>query len=108
MYEDYRPEPVDISEVMLSGELKRLVGRLARNQHEVTAREYFEAGWAFGDSRDTAKRLTPMLMPYSELTEVQRQWDIRIAETVVKTIIAMGYRIEKDQRGADAEADVRQ
>lgn len=93
MYENYRPEPIDTSGVYLSEDMIRLIEKLAKNQHELRAKEFMDAGWVFGDRRDTLRRTHPILMPYSELTEGQKLSDIRTVTAIVKTIIALGHTI---------------
>lgn len=97
MFEDYYPEPIDTKEVVLSDEMKRLIERLAYNQHELRAKEYIDAGWVFGDRRDISKHTHPNLMPYSELTEEQKEGDLRLVTAVVKSILALGYTISDRQ-----------
>ena len=93
MYEDYTPTPVDTSGVVLSEDIVRLIRRLAENQHELRCRAYLEAGWVFGDQRDSYRRTHPGLMPYRELTEEMKRNDLLTGESLVKTIYALGYRI---------------
>ena len=86
--------PVDTSGVELSGEMIRLIDILARNMHESRAKEYLEAGWRFGDSMDIVKRTHPDLMPYDELTDIQKERYVSTASSVVKTMTAIGFKLK--------------
>ena len=46
---------------------------------------------------DDEKKLTPCLVPYNELPEAEKEYDRITALETLKTIIKLGYRIEKDR-----------
>src|SRR5687768_8675030 len=91
---DYQPQPIDTSKIELGPELVELTEYLARNTHEVWARGRIIEGWRYGPRRDDANRLHPGLVPYSELTEGEKQFDRDTALETLKVILASGYRIE--------------
>src|SRR5687768_17723960 len=91
---DYQPQPIDTSKIVLGPELVELTEYLARNTHEVWARGRISEGWRYGPRRDDANRLHPGLVPYSELTEGEKQFDRDTALETLKVILASGYRIE--------------
>ncbi len=95
MYNDYIPIPVDTSGVELSGELIRLIDILARNMHESRAKEFLDSGWRFGDSMNIVNRTLPDLMPYDELTDIQKERYVSTASSIVKTMTAIGFKFKK-------------
>lgn len=92
---EYRPSPIDTSEVALSPELDQLTERLAQNIHDNWARQRMHDGWRFGQARDDHERQHPCLVPYDDLPESEKEYDRLSAMESLKAIVALGYRIDK-------------
>ena len=92
---DYRPSPRDTSGIRLPPEIAELTELLAKNTHENWARQRMDEGWRYGPKRDDARREHPSLVPYEQLPESEKEYDRRTAIETVKTILALGYRIER-------------
>ena len=93
----YKPAPVDTSDVKLPAQLLALTEQIAENVHENWAAARITEGWRYGPTRDDEKKLTPCLVPYCELPEAEKEYDRITALETLKTIIKLGYRIEKDR-----------
>ena len=91
----YKPAPRDTSGIVLPRPVEELTELLARNAHENWARGRMDEGWRYGPRRDDARKEHPNLVPYEELSESDRDYDRRTAMETVKTILVLGYRIEK-------------
>ena len=91
----YRPSPRDTSGVALPTPIERLTELLAKNTHEIWARQRLADGWRWGPRRDDERKEHPNLVPYEELSEEDKDYDRRTAMETIKTILALGYRIEK-------------
>lgn len=94
-HEEYEPRPRDTSGVRLPNDVAELTELLAKNTHENWARRRLEEGWRFGPRRDDAKKLHPLLVPYEQLPESEKEYDRQTAIETIKTILALGFRIEK-------------
>ncbi len=92
---EYRPVPRDTSGVKLPREISELTELLASNTHENWARQRMADGWRYGPKRDDEKKEHPSLVPYEQLSESEKEYDRTTAMETVKTILALGYRIEK-------------
>ena len=90
---NYVPEPIDTSDVKLSGDLLELSKLLAKNNHEVWARQRMKDGWRFGPARNDQRREHPSLVPYEKLPELEKKYDDIVVLEMIKAIIVMGYRI---------------
>jgi hypothetical protein len=90
----YVPHPVDTSKVSLR-EIEPLLEKLARNAHEIWAKKRMQDGWTYGARRDDTKRTHPCLVPYENLSESEKEYDRVMVNETLKTILALGYRIEK-------------
>lgn len=98
----YVPKPIDTSRVRLGDDLLALVEALARNNHEVWARQRMRDGWRYGPARNDERREHPSLVPYDELPDSEKRYDLNTVLGTLEATVALGYRIEKR---ADAPAE---
>jgi len=93
----YTPKPIDTSDITLPESLRALTEKLAENAHEVWAAGRIKEGWTYGEERNTEKKTTPCLVPYSELPESEKEYDRNTAMESIKLMIKLGYEVrEKD------------
>ena len=92
---NYTPNPIDTSDVELSGDLLELCEKLSENTHEVWAAGRVSQGWTYGEERNDKTKQTPCLVPYSELTETEKEYDRNTAMETLKLIVKLGYKITK-------------
>ena len=92
----YNPKPVDTSDISLQEELLALTERIAENVHDVWAAGRIAEGWTYGEKKDAEKKTTPLLIPYDELPESEKEYDRNTAFETLKLIVKMGYRIEQE------------
>ena len=91
----YIPQPVDTSDIKLSEELEKLVEKMAENVHEVWAKARIEQGWTYGEVRNDERKKHPCLVPYSELPEVEKEYDRNTSISTLKLILNLGFKISK-------------
>ena len=91
----YSPHPLDTTDVRLPESLNELMEQLARNVHEVWAAGRLADGWKWGEVRDDEQKLHPCLVSYDELPEIEKDYDRRTALATLKTIVKLGYTIDK-------------
>lgn len=91
----YTPQPIDTSEIMIPTELEPLVEVMAKNVHEVWAKERIIQGWTYGEHRDDIKKHHPCLVPYEELSEDEKKYDRNTSQETLKLIIKLGFSISK-------------
>lgn len=89
----YKPQPLDISDVVLSEELKNLTELLAKNVHDIWAENRIAQGWTYGEKRDDEKKQHPCLVPYEDLPEEEKLYDRETAMKTIKMIKKMGFQI---------------
>lgn len=92
---DYKPQPIDTSQVQLPRDVEELTEKLSRNAHDHWARQRMADGWRWGAARDDASKLHPSLIPYEELPESEKDYDRATAMETVKAIQALGFRISR-------------
>ncbi len=91
----YIPSPVDLSEVELPNDITSLVELIAKNVHDVWAKQRIEEGWTYGEVKDSIKKTTPCLVPYEELPEEEKEYDRKTAMETLKLVVKLGYKITK-------------
>ena len=93
---DYKPTPVNTDDVDLPKDILNLCEQLAKNTHDVWAKSRVEQGWTYGEIRNDAKKETPCLVAYDNLSENEKEYDRSTAMQTLKLIIKLGYAIRKD------------
>ena len=94
---EYKPAPLDVSDVQLPESLIELTEAIAENTHEVWSRNRMEEGWTYGPERDDKALKHPGLVPYDCLSEGEKDYDRSTAMNAIKLIVKLGYRIEKNR-----------
>lgn len=91
----YKPTPIDTSRIVLPQEILELTERIAENVHDVWAQGRIAEGWVLGDTKDPDKKTTPLLVPYAELPESEKEYDRNTAMETLRLILLLGYEIRK-------------
>ena len=92
----YHPAPLDLSDVTLPESLVELTEAIAENTHEIWSEGRMREGWTYGPVRDDKKLKHPDLVPYSDLSEGEKEYDRATAMNAIKLIVKLGYKIEKE------------
>ena len=95
MAKEYIPTPAETSEVKLPEELLPLIEEMAKNVHEVWARNRMDEGWTYGPVRDDAHKKHPCLVPYDDLPESEKDYDRATSQETLKLILMSGFGISK-------------
>ena len=95
MAKEYIPNPAETSDVKLPEELFPLIEEMAKNVHEVWAKNRLAEGWTYGPKRDDAKKTHPGLVPYEELSESEKDYDRATSQETLKLILKLGFEISK-------------
>ncbi|MCR5113375.1 MAG: hypothetical protein K6A63_05505 [Acholeplasmatales bacterium] len=91
----YKPKPIDTSRIKLSEDLLELKELIASNVHDVWAEGRIKEGWTYGPIKNNELKQTPLLVPYEELPESEKEYDRNTAYETLKVIIKLGYKISK-------------
>ena len=93
--ETYSPHPIDLEDIELTPQLEQLREAIAENAHEVWAVNRIKEGWTYGPERDDKRKTHPDLVPYSKLTDGEKQYDRDSAMYTIKLLIKLGYDLVK-------------
>ena len=91
----YEPKPIDTRDVVLPKGVLALTENIAENVHNVWASERIAQGWTYGRVKNVEKKITPLLVPYSELPDSEKAYDRNTALETLKLIYKLGYKIDK-------------
>ena len=101
----YIPKPIDTNNVVLPEQLMSLQEKIAENVHEIWAQGRIADGWTYGEKRDDELKHHPCLVPYSELSDAEKEYDRNTAMETLKLITALGYKIEDPSYSKEMEND---
>ena len=90
---NYIPQPIDTKDVVLPKELSLLAEEIAKNVHEVWSVGRMKEGWTYGEERNDALKHHPCLVPYEELTEMEKEYDRNTSQETLKLIMKLGFKI---------------
>ena len=91
----YKPNPKDTTNIQLSDDLLQLVEEIAENVHDVWAQGRMNEGWTYGEHRDDVLKKNPRLVPYAQLSEIEKEYDRNTAMETIKLVLSLGYKISK-------------
>ncbi|MBO5018289.1 MAG: zinc-ribbon domain-containing protein [Alistipes sp.] len=91
----YAPSPILLDDVVLHSGINGLREAIAENAHEIWARNRMNEGWSYGPQRDDKLKQTPDMVPYAELSELEKNYDRNMAIDTIKLIYKLGYDIVK-------------
>lgn len=93
---NYIPHPFQNPDIDLPEELIVLSETIAKNVHEVWSAGRMADGWIYGEERKDANKQHPCLVPYEELTEVEKEYDRKTSQETLKLIMKLGFKIVKE------------
>ena len=91
----YIPKPIDTTKIVLSKDLLALTELLAKNTHEVWAKQRLAEGWKYGTELNDTEKLHPCLVHYEDLPESEKEYDRNTAMETLKVIVKLNFKIEK-------------
>ena len=94
MESQYIPKPAEILDIQLPDELIGLSEVIAKNVHEIWAQNRINEGWSYGETRNDELKQTPCLVPYEELSEIEKDYDRKTAINTLKLIMKLGFEIK--------------
>lgn len=98
---EYTPNPIQTGHVSLPADLLELAELLAKNTHDVWAKERLDQGWRYGEARNDETKEHPCLIPYEQLPESEKVFDRNTAMETLKAITALGYEIRNERKWAE-------
>ncbi|CAI4225083.1 unnamed protein product [Auanema sp. JU1783] len=103
----FKPQPLDTHEIVLPDNLNLLIDALARNTHNVWAREKIKRGWTFGLSEfvDSTQKRSPHLVPYDQVDNRIKEANKESAAENIRALQLFGIFIEPPAHEHDEIAE---
>ena len=93
---NYTPKPIDTSDIQLPEALNPLLEAMAKNVHEIWAKERIAQGWTYGEKRDDTLKHHPCLVAYEDLPEEEKVYDRNTSVETLKLILKLGFKIVRE------------
>ena len=88
----WEPRPFE-GEASAAG-MEHLVEVLAANAHAVWGRKRISEGWTHGVARDAEQKTSPLLVPYEQLPDSEKETDRAMARGTIAAALAFGCVVE--------------
>lgn len=91
----YVPQPVDIGNTSLTGELVNLINRFAEHYHDLWSQRKLESGWTFAEQWSLERKMHPRLKPYYMLNDYEKERYKEPICNIIRTLLALGWTLEQ-------------
>lgn len=102
---EWHPAADEVGARTLPPFLDPLIEHLAEKVHDRWAERRISEGWTYGPRRDDERKTTPNLVPYAQLTEVEKAYDRATATATIRSLYAAGFQVVPHGGGAKTEGD---
>ncbi len=89
----YNPQPINVEDIDLDANLEELTEAIAENAHDIWARARMDEGWTFGPVRNDELKQHPDLVPYSQLSDNEKEYDRIMAMNTLRLVRRLGFDI---------------
>ena len=93
----YQPSPINVEDVSFPDDLVELREAIAENTQEVWASARMAEGWRYGPLRDDKRKEHPDLIPYSRLSEGEKEYNRILADNTIKIVKKFGFDLVKSR-----------
>ncbi|XP_072786247.1 ryanodine receptor 3 isoform X17 [Taeniopygia guttata] len=99
---NFDPKPVSTSNLVLPEKLEYIVSKYAEHSHDKWAFEKTNSGWKYGVSLDENMKTHPLIRPFKTLAEKEKEIYRWPARESLKTMLALGWSLERTKEGGEA------
>ncbi|GAB0190548.1 ryanodine receptor 3 [Grus japonensis] len=99
---NFDPKPVSTANLVLPEKLEFIVSKYAEHSHDKWAFDKTNSGWKYGVSLDENMKTHPLIRPFKTLTEKEKEIYRWPARESLKTMLAMGWSLERTKEGGEA------
>lgn len=91
MDKKYNPSPILFNKDSFSKEINQLIELLAENVHEQWSAGKIKDGWKYGKRHNDRLKEHPSIVPYQELSELEKEYDRNTVIATLSLLVANGY-----------------
>ena len=66
---------------------------LAQGEHDRWMQNRRDHGWRYGKTRDNERKIHPLLVPWDELPQEERQKDVDVVRNIIPLLKSVGLRV---------------
>ncbi|XP_064920308.1 ryanodine receptor 3 isoform X2 [Columba livia] len=99
---NFDPKPVNTANLVLPEKLEYIVSKYAEHSHDKWAFDKTNSGWKYGVSLDENMKTHPLIRPFKTLTEKEKEIYRWPARESLKTMLAMGWSLERTKEVGEA------
>ncbi|XP_054256673.1 ryanodine receptor 3 [Indicator indicator] len=99
---NFDPKPVSTANLVLPEKLEYIVSKYAEHSHDKWSFDKTNTGWKYGVSLDENMKTHPLIRPFKTLTEKEKEIYRWPARESLKTMLAMGWSLERTREGGEA------
>ncbi|XP_030626784.1 ryanodine receptor 3 [Chanos chanos] len=96
---NFDPQPINTANISLPEKLDYIASTYAEHSHEKWCFDKLAQGWSMGEKVDEKAKTHPLLKPYKELSEKERETYRYPVKESLKSMLAMGWNIERTKEG---------
>ncbi|KAJ6667359.1 hypothetical protein lerEdw1_017337 [Lerista edwardsae] len=96
---NFDPKPINTVNFTLPEKLEYIVNKYAEHTHEKWAFDKSNSGWKYAVTLDENMKMHPLIRPFKTLTEKEKEIYRWPARESLKTMIAMGWSLERTKEG---------
>ena len=72
-----------------------IIEQLSEQVHKTWMASRINEGWSYGPERNDSLKQTPCIVPYNELSEIEKDYDRNTVRTTIKALYDLGFSITK-------------
>ncbi|KAJ7417044.1 hypothetical protein WISP_66534 [Willisornis vidua] len=99
---NFDPKPVSTVNLVLPEKLEYIVSKYAEHSHDKWAFDKTNSGWKYGVSLDENMKTHPLIRPFKTLAEKEKEIYRWPARESLKTMLALGWSLERTKEGGEA------
>lgn len=89
--DEYEPHPINVDSIPLDDDLEELIEAIAENAHDIWAEKMMKDGWTYGKERDELQKQDPCILPYTALSNDEKEYDRLMAYNTIKLVKKLGF-----------------
>ena len=73
-----------------------IIEKISEQVHKTWMSNRIQEGWKYGPERNDSLKQTPCIVPYSELPELEKEYDRKTVITTINALYDLGFSITKE------------
>ena len=79
--------------------INEIIEKLSEQVHNTWMENRIQEGWSYGPVRNDLLKQTPCIVPYEELSEIEKEYDRKTVRTTINGLYNLGFSITSKNNG---------